>query len=138
MPKIIPFKDTLIVKRRKIGTTLKDGKTEGGIILPKTVEERDTDLADVLQVAELTFADQHILDNAEEIVKGLTEKATKGDCEAMKSLFDINDFIKRKSVKVGDAIFLARYSGLDFSETGVTETQTVIKMEDIIALVANE
>lgn len=138
MPKIVPFKDTLLVKRRKIGSTLKDGKTEGGIYLPNRVEESSTDLADVVQVAELTFADQQILDNAEEIIKSLTKKATEGDCEALKSLREINDFIKRKSVKVGDGIFLARYSGVDFNETGVSEQQTICRLEDIIALVVKD
>lgn len=138
MPKIIPFKDTLLCKRRKVGATLKGGKTEGGIILPEETQDRSTDLADVTEVAELTFADQQILDNAEKIVESLTKKASEGDCEALKSLFEINDFVKRKSIKVGDAIFLARYSGTDFFATGVTEQQTIIRLEDILGLVVNE
>ncbi len=133
--KIIPFKDTLLCKRRKVSTTLKDGKTEGGIILPEETQDRSTNLADVTEVAELTFADQQILDNAEKIVDGLTKKAAEGDSDALKSLYEINDFVKRKSIKVGDAIFLASYSGVDFYATGIKEQQTIIKLSDIIGLV---
>jgi len=115
MPKIIPFKDTLLCKRRKVNTTLKDGKTEGGIYIPNTAEERFTDLADVMEVPELTFSDQHILDNAEKIVESLTKKACEGDCEALKALFEVNEFVKRKSIKVGDAIFMSKYIGTDFN-----------------------
>lgn len=136
--KIIPFKDTLLVKRRKVGTTLQNGKTKGGIYLPDRVESSFTDLADVIEVPELTFSDQHILDNAERIVESLTKKATDGDCDALKALFEVNEFVKRKSIKVGDAIFLSKYSGVDFNATGETETQTICKVENIIGLVVNE
>jgi len=138
VPKIIPFKDSLLVKRRKVGTTLQNGKTKGGLYLPDKVEGSFTDLADVVEVPDLTFSDQHILDNAEKIVESLTKKATEGDCEALKSLFEVNEFVKRKSIKVGDAIFLAKYSGVDFFETGSTDLKTVIRVEDIIGLIANE
>ncbi len=135
MPKIIPFKDTLLVKRRKVSTTLQDGKTKGGIILPETTQNLFTDLADVVEVPELTFSDQHILNNAEKIVESLTKKACDGDCDALKALFEVNEFVKRKSIKVGDAIFMSKYIGTDFNATGETETQTLVKVDDVIGLV---
>ena len=92
-------------------------------------------MADVVEVPELTFSDQHILDNAEKIVESLTKKACDGDCDALKNLFEVNEFVKRKSIKVGDAIFMSRYIGTDFNATGETETMTLVKCDDIIGLV---
>jgi len=133
--KVIPFKDTILVKRRKVGETLEGGKTKGGIVLPDTTQEKFIDIADVLEVPDLTFADKAIIDNAEEIIRSLVSKASNGDGKALRSLQEINDFIKRKSIKVGDTVFLSRYVGTDFNATGETETQTIVKIEDIIGVV---
>ncbi len=135
MPKVIPFKDTILVKRRQVKSTLKDGKTKGGIVLPEAAEGRYIDLADVVAVPEFTFDDQVLLDNAEKIIKGLAERAGGGDGEALKSLGEFADFLKRKSIKVGDAVFLSRYVGTDFTATGETELQTIVRVNDIIGLV---
>ena len=138
MPKVIPFKDTILVRRRKVGSTLKDGKTKGGIILPNVAEERYIDLADVVAVPEFTFDDQKLLDNAQAIVDSLAKKAGQGDGEALKSLGEFSDFLKRKSIKVGDAVFLSRYVGTDFTATGETELQTIVKVGDILGIVIDE
>ncbi len=135
---MIPFKDTILVRRRKTKSTLKEGKTKGGIILPETAEERYIDLADVVAVPEFTFDDQKIIDNAQKIVDGLAKKAGEGDGEALKQLIEFSDFLKRKSIKVGDAVFLSRYVGTDFTATGETELQTIVKVGDIIGLVVEE
>ena len=77
--KIIPFGNRILVKRRKIGEKV------GSIYLPDETKERNTDLADVVYVPDLTFADKHIIDNQEEIIKNITEEAKRGDPEALTS-----------------------------------------------------
>ena len=138
MPKIIPFKDTLLVKRRPVSSTLTDGKTKGGIFLPDKVESSFTDIADVVQVPEFTFSDKKIIDNAEKMIDGLTKKVIAGDDNALQALLDLNDFIVRKSIKVGDAVFLSKYAGTDFTSTDSNELQTLIKCSDINGLVVSD
>lgn len=136
MPKVIPFGDRILVKRRTIGEKLGSGI----LYASDETKDRPIDLAEVLYVPDLTLADKAILDNAENIITKLTEQAISGDKEALASLENLNDFIKRKSVKVGDAIFVSKYVGIDYEETesGKSNNLTLLDTADIIGLVVNE
>ena len=130
---IIPFGDNILVKRKKVG------EKSGTLYLPDAVKERDTDLAVVVYVPDLTFTDKLILDNAEKIVTSITKRAIEtGDKDAIDSLMGFNDFIKRKSIKLGDEIFISKYVGIDFHETGQTDNLTLVAIKDIIGLVQKE
>ena len=135
MPKIIPFGDMILCRRCKVGDKL--GK-EGLLYAPDQVKSSDTDLADVIHIPDRTFADQHILDNADKIVKSLTEMSLNGDASAFKQLLELNQFIKRKSVKVGDRVFISKYVGTTFNTSDSTEELTLVRDNDIIGLVAEE
>src|SRR3990167_7356990 len=123
MSRVIPFGDRILVRRKKIG------EKAGSIIMPDQVKERDTDLAEVIYVPELTFSDKEILNNAEQIVKALTEKAINGDDKALIALLRINEFVKIKSIKEGDGVLISRYVGVSFHETGETEDLTLVKAD---------
>lgn len=135
MPKIIPFGERILCKRKKVGEKI--GR-EGIIIAPNIVSERDTDIAQVLHIPDLSFADEQILTNAEKIIASLTEKAMNGDNEALESLFRLNDFIKKKSVKVGDEILISKYVGLTFSTSDSQEELSVVDLDHIIGLVVKD
>ena len=135
MPRVIPFGDTILVKRRKVGTTLINGKTLGGLHIPESAEGRNTDLADVTYVPDITFSDKEILDNSESIVKALTKKATNGNVDALNALLELNTYIKRKSIKVNDAVMISKYVGTDFTDTNDKEGQTMVSISDVIGLV---
>ena len=130
--RVIPFGDRIMVKRRKIG------EKAGSIILTEETSERPTDLADVLYVPDLTFSDQKILENAENIIEGLTKKSIEGDADAVVMLLKMNEFIKHKSIKAGDTVVISKYVGTDFFETGKTENLTLVRLDDLIGLVVSE
>ena len=131
MLKVIPFGDRVMVKRRKIGEKV------GSILLPDETKERPTDLADVTYVPDLTFSDQKILDNAESIIEGLTKKSIEGDADAVVMLLKMNEFVRQKSIRVGDAVMISKYVGTDFIEKGGMDTLTLVRLEDIIGLVVD-
>jgi len=130
--KIIPFGDRILCKRRKVGEKV------GSIILPDRVKERATDIADIISIPELTFADQEILDHAEEIIKNLTEKARSGDSDALITLLRVNEFIKIKTLKEGDAVMISKYVGTEFHEKDNPETLTLVRESDIIGVVSED
>ena len=82
MPRVIPFGDRILVKKKKVGKKLGDGT----IIAPDEIAERDTDLATVVHIPDNSFADNELVTNAEEIIKGLSEKAQVGDSKALVAL----------------------------------------------------
>ena len=129
--KVIPFGDRILVKRRKIGEKVKE---DSMIVLPDAVKERNTDLADVMHVPDLTFADKYILDNAEPIIKAITQKAINGNEDALNALLKLNAFMKEKSVKEGDAIMVGKYVGTDF-HTSDNEDLTLVRASEVIGLV---
>lgn len=131
MPKVIPFGDNILVRRRKIGEKIGAAKI---IVAADETKERPTDLADVMETPDLTFADKYILDNAEAVVSSLTEKAKSGDSDAVNSLLSLNEFIKRKSIRVGDAVMIGKYVGVDFHDSD-DEDMTLVRAGDIIGLV---
>ncbi len=135
MKRIIPFGDRILVKRRVIGDKL--GK-EGLIIAPDETKERPTDLADVVHVPELTFADKHIIDNSDKIIVGLTKKAQDGDPQALTALLQLNQFLKIKAIKEGDMVMISKYVGIDFHDNAGSGNLTLVNGSDIIGLVVED
>ena len=133
--KIIPFNNRILVKRRKVGEKV---GSEGLIYAPDQTADAPTDLADVVYVPELTFADKEIIDNAEFYVKSLSEKIKLGESEAMISLLRLNEFLKIKSIKAGDAVMIGKYVGTDFNTSDSREQLTLVLDTDIIGLIKKE
>jgi len=133
--KVVPFGDRLLVKRRTVGEKL--GK-EGLIHAPDTTRDRPTDLADVVYVPELTLVDTVMINNAETIIKALTEKANQGDAKAFEMLMKFNDFLNKRAIKVGDTIMISKYVGTDFHQKGSSDLLTLVNGEDIIGWVVKE
>lgn len=128
--KVIPFGDNILCRRKKIG------EKAGSLYLPDQVQERDTDLAVVVYVPDLTFTDKLIMDNIENIVNSVAKKAIEnGDKDAIEALLSFNDFAKRKSIKVGDEIFISKYIGTDFHQTGEKENLTLVNIRDVIGVI---
>lgn len=114
--RIIPYGDRIIVKRRKIGKTLGSGL----LVAADETADRLTEIADVVAVPELTFADKEIINNAEKIIVSLSQMAQEGDPKATDSLMSLNSFLKIKTLKPGDVVMVGKYTGIDFTvgETG--------------------
>jgi co-chaperonin GroES (HSP10) len=129
MPKLIPFGERILVKRKTVG------EKAGSIYLPEEVQERATDLAVVVHVPENTFADDRILEDASTIVNSLVVKAGEGNPDALNALLKLNEFCKLKSIQVGDEIMIQKYVGTTFVETGSTEELTLVLLSDVIGLV---
>lgn len=132
MPRVIPFGDKILVKRRQIG------EKAGSIYLPDTTAERPTDLADVVYVPDLTFEDREIIESAENIIRTLIERAKHGSIEAVDQMLKLNTFLKQKSIKIGDTIFMSKYVGIDYHETGSNENLTLVRLDDIIGVIIDE
>jgi co-chaperonin GroES (HSP10) len=128
---IIPFGDRIIVKRRKVGDKIGSGILHAA----DQTAERPTDLADVVYVPDNTFSDKAILKDNEAIIKSLADKAKNGDSEALIALLRLNEYIKLKSISVGDCVILSKYVGIDFTGgMGSTET-TLVNISDIIGVI---
>ena len=109
MKKIIPFGSRLLVKRQKIGNKLGTGL----IIASDETAERPTDLATVVHTPDRSFADQ--------------------------ALIKFNDFLKAKSIKVGDTVMISKYIGTDFHDNvNPGESLTLVLEQDIIGLVITQ
>lgn len=131
--RVVPYGDRILVKRRRIGEKL------GSIIIAADeTKERPTDLADVVYMPELTFVDKELVENAQAIVSSLTLKAKEGDHNAVKSLLLLNDYLKIKAIKVGDAVMISKYVGVDFHDNAGGGNLTLVNGSDIIGLVVNE
>ncbi len=130
MPRLIPFGDRVLVKRKTVG------EKAGNIYLPENVQERATDLAVVQFIPEMSFADKQLLDSSERIIPSLVKEAVKGHSDALIALLRLNEFCKLKEIKVGDIVMISKYVGTDFHETGSNEDLTLVKLEDIIGVVA--
>jgi len=130
--KIIPFGDKILVKRRKVGERI------GSLYVSDSIKESNTDLADVIHIPDITFADKEILENAEEMVKSLGKEARRGNSDALIALLRLNEFIKIKSIKEGDAIMLGKYVGIDFMDSNLKENMTLANLEDVIGLVVRD
>ena len=130
--KIIPFGNRILCKRKTIG------EKAGSLYMPDDIKDRATDLAEVTYIPDLTFGDKAILDNAEQIISSVIEQAKSGNSYAVNTLLELNDFIKQKSIKVGDKVMLSKYVGTDFFETGGNEALTLVASADILGLVVDD
>ena len=130
---IIPFGDRLLVKRRTINED-RDSK----IVLPDNVKERETDLAEVKYIPEHSFCDKILIEKGEKIVEAQSKKALEGDAEALKALLLFNEYLKIKSVQVGDVVMISKYVGTTFHDNAGSGNLTLVAGTDIIGLVNNE
>lgn len=133
MKKITPYGNRFLVKRRPIGS-----KAGTSIILPDQVQDRPTDIADVIYVPDHTFADEHLLAKAEKIVSNLAIKAEEGDVEALKALLEFNHYVRIKRIRPGMTIMLGKYVGTDFSTSEDNRTLTMCSADEIIAVVSED
>lgn len=131
--KIIPFGDRILVQRRKVG----EKAGNAGIILPGRVAEHDTDLADVVFIPDLTFADKQLIDNSIDIINSLTSKARGGDAQAFQALLDFNRYLKVKTLQVGDAVMISKYVGTQFFDNHSQQTYTLVSENDIIGMLSD-
>lgn len=135
MSKVMPLGDRLLVKRKKIGATAgKDSLIE----LPENVQERPTDLAYVVHVPEQSFADRELINSSSAIVNSQTKKAAQGDPAALEALMKFNMFLKHKSIQVGDLVMISKYVGTDFHDTENPDELTLVREEDIVAIIKGE
>lgn len=132
---VIPFGDRILVKRQQVGTTA--GK-DSLIHLPETTATRPTDLATVVYIPEHSFADKQLIEESESIVGSLTNKAKDGDSDALIALLRYNEFLKIKSIAVGDKVFISKYVGTDFHDNKGGESLTLVKGDDVIGIVRDE
>ena len=130
--KILPFGDRILCKRRKVGEKI------GNLYVSDKMKDAPTDLADVVGIPEFTQGDKQIIDNTEKIVNSLTTKATEGDSEAMIALLRLNEFLKIKSVRIGDVIMVGKYVGVDFMDNQLKEELTLVNGNDIIGLAVQD
>lgn len=135
MPKIIPLGNRILCKRRKVGETVGKAKL---IIAPQETSERDTDLADIVYVPNLSFADKSLLDSADLIIETLTDKAKQGDSDALNSLLSFNYYLKIKALKVGDTVLISKYVGTTFYDNRGSGELTLVLADDIIGMVIND
>lgn len=132
---IIPFGDRILIKRRVVGEKL--GK-EGIIYAADTTKETKTDIADVVYVPDHTFFDNELISKSGEIASALARKASEGDSNALKALLEFNIYLKIKSIKVGDAIMVGRYSGINFHDNKGSGDMTLVRGDDIIAVITEK
>lgn len=124
--RVIPFGNRILVKRRNVGDATKG---EGSIILPDAVKGRETELAVVLEIPDPTEADKAILEKADELIEKMKNE---GDYEGLER---IRDYLLKKSVNVGDMIFIGKYAGIDFHDNETRESRTMVLSDDIVGLV---
>jgi len=131
MPRVIPFGDRILVKKKKVGKKLGDGT----IIAPDEIAERDTDLATVVHIPDNSFADNELVTNAEEIIKGLSEKAQVGDSKALVALLQFRTYLNIKTLKVGDDVMIGKYVGTTFFDSKANCNLTLVSGDQIIGRV---
>lgn len=129
--KIIPFGNRIIVKRRPIGKMLGSGL----LFAADETAERLTEMADVVALPDLTFADKELIENSEKIVLSLSQMAQDGDAKALDSLMEYNRYLQIKSLKIGDVIMVGKYTGIDFSIGETGELLSVTDPEGIRGLI---
>lgn len=130
--KLIPYGTRILVKRRKV-----EDKSEH-IILPDETKNLPTDIADVVAVPDRSFTDNQLLQNADTIVKALTEKAKAGESSAVKSLMEFNEYLRVMTIQPGDVLLMARYGGTDFLIQETNQTLCVTDANGIYALVVEK
>lgn len=106
--KLIPYAGRILVKRRKLD------QTSNHIILPDEVAQKDTDIADVVAVAEQTFCDKTLIAQSEQIITGLAKKAEEGDGVALEALMKFKEYLVLVTLKPGDVLLIGKYIGTEF------------------------
>jgi len=127
--KLVPYGCRILVKRRKV-----EDKSSH-IILPDEIKNLPTDIADVVEVPEQSFADRKLLMMAESIINALTLKATQGDAHAVDSLLKFKEYLQVMTIKKGDVLLMARYGGTDFLIQETNQMLCVAEPTGIYALV---
>ena len=134
MKHVIPFGDRILVRRKEH----KEVKAESVIVLPDTVDSRDTDMAVVIYIPELSFIDKALFDNIDDIIEGQLKTAKEGNPNSLDAMTDLNLYLKLKSLKVGDEIFIGKYCGTTFEEIGNPGKHlTMLRINDIIGIVVD-
>jgi len=131
MKRAIPFGERILVRRKKIGET----RQQSAILLTEQTLDRATDLATVEYLPDLSFADKALIDNAEKIINSMTNEAIAGSPHALDTLLRYNQYLKLKSLKVGDEVFLNKYVGTDYYDSNAKGTLTVVAIEDIYGVI---
>lgn len=129
--KIIPFGDRILVKRLKIGEKIGSGI----LFAADSTADNETELAEVVYVPDNSFADKQLIENAEAIIAGLTEKMKTGDSHALDALTRFNSYLRIKSLRVGDKIFMGKYVGTNFTVQETGARLTLVDNDGIIGLV---
>ena len=130
---IVPFGDRILVKRRTI-----DEDRDSKIVLPDSVKARETDLAEVKYIPEHSFCDKMLIGKGEEIIEAQTKKAVEGNAEALKALLLFNEYLKIKSVQVGDVVMIGKYSGITYQDNAGSGNLTLVLGNDIIGVVSDD
>lgn len=130
--KLVPYGTRLLVKRRKV-----DQKSEH-ILLPDSVAEMPTDIADVVAVPEQSFCDKTLIANSEHIINGLAKKAEEGDGVSLKALFEFNEYLRLVTLKPGDVLMIGKYIGTDFLIQETNQYLTVMDGSGIYAKVVEQ
>lgn len=130
---VIPFGGRILVRRRVIGEKIGSGL----IVAAQQTAERPTDLADVVYVPDLSFADKEIIDNSEQIVKAMADQAKDGDSDAFNALLKLKQFLDIKSIRPGDTVFISKYVGTNFNDNKGGGELTMLDVDDVIGLVVN-
>jgi co-chaperonin GroES (HSP10) len=128
---IVPYGSRILVRRKKISET----KGKSAILLPDDVQARLTDLAVVVYVPEVSFADETLIHHSDIIINNLVKKAEEGSSEALKALLEFNYYLKIKSLQPEMTVFISKYCGTDFTPTGELETLTLCNADDIMGIV---
>lgn len=132
--KLIPFGNRILVRRRPVGKTLGNGI----ILAAETTADTLTEIADVVALPDLTFADKALIENAESIINALTAKANEGDASAVDSLIEYNRYLQIKTLQVGDVVMVGKYTGIDFTVGETGELLSITDPEGIRGLMVNK
>ncbi len=131
MNKLIPFGNRILVKREKVGEKVGDT-----IVLPQATADKETELAVVKYIPDHTFIDTLLIKDSQEMVNSLGVKVKRdGDSEAMKSLLEFNDYLRIKSIEVGDKVMISKYVGITFNDNFNEGDMTIVDAGDIIGVV---
>ena len=92
-------------------------------------------IAIVKHVPDHTFIDKILITESQAMVDGLATSAKGGDAEAMISLLRFNDYLRIKSLKVGDKVMISKYVGITFNDNFNEGDMTLVDASDIIGIV---
>ena len=131
MKKILPYGNRIIVKRRPVGKSLGSGI----LVAADQTADRLTEIADVIAVPDHTLADKELIENAETIINSLSKMAQDGDAKSLESLLQFNEYLKLKTIKVGDVLMVGRYTGIEFTVGETSEELSITDYDGIRGLI---